>query len=124
MISDSASAGGSGPGGFAVRTEDHDGAVVLSVFGDVDMTTAPDVAKSIEGALEHGPEVLVVDLSGVSFLASAGISVLIDGNRRAADRTRFRLVATGSTTLRPMELTGIAAEFSIHASRDQALRGG
>jgi len=114
----------SAPGGFSVRKEELGGATVLSVTGEVDMATAPELEESIKTALDRGPEALIVDLSGVSFLASAGMSVLIGGNQLAGDRTEFRLVATGSATLRPMELTGIATTFSIHATRDQALSGG
>jgi anti-anti-sigma factor len=112
------------PDGFSVRVEDAGDTVVLNVTGEVDMATAPALEESIKGALERAPETLVVDLSGVGFLASAGMSVLISGNQQAGERTRFRLVAVGSATLRPMELTGIAAEFSIHPTRDQALSGG
>lgn len=112
------------PDGFSVRTESVGDAVVLSVAGEVDMATAPTLEESIKTALERGPAVLVVDLSRVDFLASAGMSVLIGGNQQAGDMTSFRLVATGNATLRPMELTGIAAEFSIHPTRDQALAGG
>jgi len=112
------------PGGFSVRAETHGEAVVLGVNGEVDMGTAPELEESIKDALERGPKVLVVDLSGVTFLASAGMSVLIGGNQQAADRTSLRLVATGNATLRPMELTGIAEEFAIHPTRDQALDGG
>ncbi len=110
--------------GFGVHAERHGDAVVLDVYGEVDMATAPVLEESIKEALGRAPEVLVVDLSAVSFLASAGMSALIGGNQLAGDKTDFRLVATGSATLRPMELTGIAGEFSIHPSRDQALSGG
>jgi anti-sigma B factor antagonist len=112
------------PGVFSVQAEDQGTAVVLNVSGEIDMATAPELAESIKLALERRPEVLVVDLSGVSFLASAGMSALIGGSQQAGEKTRFRLVATGNATLRPMELTGIATEFSIHATRERALRGG
>jgi anti-anti-sigma factor len=112
------------PDGFSVQAEDVGDAVVLTVTGEVDMATAPALEESIKSALERSPDVLVVDLSGVGFLASAGMSVLIGGNQQVGDRTRFRLVAAGNATLRPMELTGIAGEFSIHPTRDHALSGG
>jgi anti-anti-sigma factor len=112
------------PDGFSVQAENVGDAVVLSVTGEVDMATAPTLEESIKEAIERGPAVLVVDLSRVGFLASAGMSVLIGGNQQAGETTSFRLVATGNATLRPMELTGIASEFSIHATRDQALSGG
>lgn len=98
--------------------------MVLDVSGEIDMATAPELEESISAALARNPEMLVVDLSGVGFLASAGMSVLIGASRQAGEKTRFRLVATGAATLRPMELTGIATEFSIHETREHALRGG
>jgi anti-anti-sigma regulatory factor len=52
------------------------------------------------------------------------LSVLIGASERAGDSGTLRLVATGSTVLRPMELTGIAEKFSIYATRDEALAGG
>jgi anti-anti-sigma factor len=112
------------PGGFSVRTDNNDAAAVLRVVGEVDLVTAPELEESIKRELERRPEVLVVDLSGVSFLASVGMSVLIATNQQIGDATRLRLVATGNATLRPMELTGIAAEFSIYRSLDEALAGG
>ncbi|HEY7592265.1 MAG TPA: STAS domain-containing protein [Actinophytocola sp.] len=112
------------PEGFSVQAEDVGDAVVLSVIGEVDMGTAPVLEESIKEALKRDPGVLVVDLSRVDFLASAGMSVLIGGNQQAGEATSFRLVAAGSATLRPMELTGIASEFAIHPTRDQALAGG
>lgn len=107
-----------------MRTDDHGAAVVLRVVGEVDLVTAPELEESIKRDLERRPEVLVVDLSGVSFLASVGMSVLIGANQQLGAGTRLRLVATGNATLRPMELTGIAAEFEIYRSLDEALAGG
>ena len=124
MNSESARTRSEVPGDFSARVENHGGAVVLSVAGEVDLLTAPELDKLITAQLEQRPEVLVVDLSDVSFLASAGMSVLIGGNQRAGEGTRFRLVAVGNATLRPMELTGIADEFSIHPTRDRALAEG
>ncbi len=124
MSFESARTQSAAPGGFSVRVENHDGAVVLSVGGEVDLLTAPELEQTIAAELDRGPKVLVVDLSEVSFLASAGMSVLIGANQAAGERTRLRLVATGNATLRPMEMTGIAGEFSIHSTRAQALAGG
>jgi anti-anti-sigma factor len=124
MNFESAQTQSAAPGGFSVRTGDHGAAVVLRVVGEVDLVTAPELEESIKRDLERRPEVLVVDLSGVSFLASVGMSVLIGANQRRGAETRLRLVATGNATLRPMELTGIAAEFEIYRSLDEALAGG
>lgn len=50
---------------------------VLSVSGDVDMVTAPQVEQDLAALLEQQPEVLVVDLTEVGFFASAGLTALV-----------------------------------------------
>ena len=54
-----------------------DGLVVVSVSGSVDMLTAPGLSESLDSALAKKPNGLIVDLSKVEFLGSAGISVLM-----------------------------------------------
>ncbi|MPZ84996.1 MAG: anti-sigma factor antagonist [Actinophytocola sp.] len=110
------------PGGFSVRVDNHGETVVVSVAGDVDLATAPELGESISTVLERRPGLLVVDLSEVSFLASAGMSVLIAADQQSGEHTRFRVVAAGNATFRPMELTGLTEMFSIYPTRDQALR--
>ena len=75
---------------FAIHA-DRDGLVAtVAVRGELDVATAPELIAAIS-ALEPGYEELVVDLSGCSFFASSGISVLLDENARSAD-AGFRLV--------------------------------
>lgn len=101
--------------------EPHGEAVVLNVAGEIDLATAPQLGESINAAMEQRPETLVVDLSEVDFLASAGMAVLIGCHQQAQGNLRFRIVATGSATFRPMELTGMTEEISIYHTRDEAL---
>lgn len=107
--------------GLSVLVEPHGEAVVLNVAGEIDLATAPQLGESINAAMEQRPETLVVDLSGVDFLASAGMAVLIGCHQQAQGNIRFRIVATGSATFRPMELTGMTEEISIYHTRDEAL---
>lgn len=108
--------------GLSVQVEPHGGdAVVLNVAGEIDLATAPQLGDSIKAAMEQQPGTLVVDLSRVDFLASAGMAVLIGCHQQAKGVLRFRIVATGSATFRPMELTGMTDEISIYPTRDEAL---
>lgn len=107
--------------GLSVLVEPHGDAVVLDVAGEIDLATAPQLGESINAAMEQRPETLVVDLSRVDFLASAGMAVLIGCHQQAKGNLRFRIVATGSATFRPMELTGMTEEISIYPTRDEAL---
>ena len=107
--------------GLSVLVEPHGEAVVLNVAGEIDLATAPQLGKSINAAMEQRPGTLVVDLSDVDFLASAGMAVLIGCHQQAKGILRFRIVATGSATFRTMELTGMTEEISIYPTRDEAL---
>jgi anti-sigma B factor antagonist len=113
-----------GPRGFSVDAEDHGETVVLNVVGEVDLVTAPVLEESITTVLARHPKMLVVDLTGVGFLASVGMSVLIGCNEQAGDSTRFRLVASGASTFRPMELTGVADVIEIYPTRERAMTEG
>ena len=73
------------------------GTVLLEVDGEIDTATAPRLQAGLDEALDaadaEGSRV-VVDLTGVTFLASSGLAVLIGGARRVtALGGRLRLVA-------------------------------
>src|SRR6478609_5839986 len=67
---------------FAVSPTQRGGAAILSVRGDVDALTAPELTQAIVAALDNGPSTVIVDLSDVAFLASAGMSVLVEAHER------------------------------------------
>jgi anti-sigma B factor antagonist len=50
--------------------------VVVAVLGEIDSLTAPKVSTTLHRELERRPAVLVLDLTGVSFLGVAGLQVL------------------------------------------------
>jgi anti-anti-sigma factor len=54
-----------------------DGATVLFVAGEVDMTNSSAFAAAAQEALSNASGRLVVDLSGVEYLDSAGLGVLL-----------------------------------------------
>jgi anti-anti-sigma factor len=61
---------------ISVRTTEHD--CVVSVIGEVDMASAPQLVDALADA--HGR--VVVDLAGVTFLDSTGISALVNARNR------------------------------------------
>jgi len=109
--------------GFEVRESWSDGFLVLSVDGDVDMLTAPQLSGAICEGLEKSPTALVVDLTEVTFLASIGMSVLVAAHEAAtALSVRLGVVAEGPTTSRPMRILGIDAILALHPTLDDAVR--
>ncbi|WP_284741354.1 STAS domain-containing protein [Amycolatopsis sp. RTGN1] len=96
-------------------------ALVIAVDGEVDLGTAPLLRHVLDAALTRAPRRVVVDLSCVRFLNTAGLVVLIDAHRRAGPGTDVRLVATTRSTWRPLQLTRAYERLAIHSSRTAAL---
>ncbi|MDT5229414.1 MAG: anti-sigma factor antagonist [Mycobacterium sp.] len=103
--------------------ERRDGnAVVLSAEGIVDMAAAPALTDQIRAILRERPAALVVDLTAVNFLATAGLSVLMEANRRSEELAiPFRVVAQGPVTVKPMQLLGIDDLLAIYPTVSTAL---
>ena len=99
-------------------------AVVVVVAGEIDMLTADRVQETLIAHLSSRPEVMVVDLEGVCFLGSMGLTALALTERAAREQgVELRVVATSRATLRPLQITGMASELVVYASREQALDG-
>ncbi|WP_225440123.1 STAS domain-containing protein [Amycolatopsis eburnea] len=97
-------------------------AAVLTVSGEVDLLSASVLGDGITEALADPPVLLVVDLTGVSFLASIGITALLEARRRAGAGTRVRVVAPeDSVVARTLQLTGLRETLAVTATRDAAL---
>ncbi|MEU7786581.1 STAS domain-containing protein [Amycolatopsis sp. NPDC049159] len=105
-----------------VTPERVGGAVVLDVAGEVDLLSASVLSEGITAALADPPELLVIDLTGVSFLASIGITALLEARRSAGTATRVRVVAPErSVVARTLQLTGLREALAVTATRDEAL---
>jgi anti-sigma B factor antagonist len=101
---------------------DHgDGSRVIHVVGEIDTLTAPVLRSRLD---EHLPAVrlLVLDLTDVTFLGSAGLAVLV-GAKDEADRQHrtLRLVPGTRIVTRALEATGLLGLFDIAEGVPQAL---
>ncbi|WP_410614752.1 STAS domain-containing protein [Amycolatopsis sp. lyj-109] len=105
----------------SVSLEIRDGAAVLRVDGALDLALAPKLRRLAERAARLCPSVLVIDLTDVTFLASAGMAELVRAHRGPTASAPLRVVANGRITLRPLELTRLTDEFAIYPSLSDAL---
>jgi anti-sigma B factor antagonist len=97
-------------------TRSRPGSAVLEVQGEVDTLTAPQFSAAVDELMNDRDNTLVVDLSGVTFLASSGLAVLIQAAHRAEERgARLRLVVATRAVQRPLEITGTDQLFDMHA---------
>jgi len=96
-------------------------AAVLSVRGDFDALTAPSLAEAIFAAQAEQPSAVIVDLSTVDFLASAGMTVLVDAHQKLTPAVQFLVVADGPGTSRPMKIMGLDSLLALYPTLDEAL---
>ncbi|MGE2833919.1 STAS domain-containing protein [Mycobacterium sp. SMC-4] len=99
-----------------------DGAVVVAAVGAVDMLTAPQLQDVITAAVDRKPSGLIIDLTDVDFLGSAGMQVLMATRNQLGPDTRFAVVADGPATSRPLKITGISDYIEMFATLDLALK--
>ena len=113
----------SAPDSITATVADHDGIVVLSIGGEIDLVTAPALEEAIGGVVVDDPEALIIDLSGVEFLGSVGLKILAATCEKLDDSAEFGVVARGPATRRPIHLTGLDKTFPLYPTLDDALTG-
>lgn len=94
---------------------------IHQVTGEIDTLTAPylsTVLAQVDQTARH----LIVDLSDVPFLSSAGLSVLVDHHERCTARNvTFAVVANQRATVRPIQLTALDRVIPLYASVAEAI---
>jgi len=100
--------------------ERNDGYVVVSLAGELDLYNANAVREALLACCAENPERLIVDLSGVKFIDSTALGVLIEARTRLANRKSFLLAAPGLETRRALEISGLDRHFIVHESVEHA----
>lgn len=109
------------PNNFVVERRTLGDVTVLAVRSSLDMLTAPILTQAIDAAMEQGPAAIIVDLTEVDFLASNGMSALVDAHKKYDDNIPLLVVADGPATSRPMKLLGLDAVLRLYPSLEKAL---
>ena len=85
----------------------EDGMVVLRVVGEVDLATVGRLRDHLDKQVPGAYRLVIVDCTGVSFLAACGIGLLIEtADRALAEGMALWLVANSRVVLRVLEATG------------------
>ena len=95
---------------------------VVEVGGEIDVYTAPQLRERVVELVADGQVDLVLDLSGVEFLDSTGLGVLVGAlNRVRAQDGSLALVLTQERILKIFEITGLRKVFPIFPTVDEAV---
>jgi anti-anti-sigma factor len=97
-------------------TEQHIGDVtVVRLLGALDALTAPIVDERLHSLIAANAVQLVLDLSELSYLASAGIRVLFTAMREARRQSgNLRFVGVQPLVARTLELVGVLPALNIY----------
>jgi anti-sigma B factor antagonist len=92
----------------------EDGSVRVTATGELDALTAPAFRSVLDAELQRRPPELVIDLSGIRFLGSAGLTVLVEAHHAAIDRdVALRLIATTRAVIGALTVTGLIDWFTV-----------
>jgi len=99
----------------------YDGSTaILRVTGALDLALAPKLATLAGRVLRQGPPLVVIDLTGLDFLASAGMAILIRVHRECPPDGMY-VIADGPITMRPLRMTRLTDELVVFPTLAAAL---
>lgn len=93
---------------LSVSTRSVDGYTVVAVAGDVDISTSPTLRSALTEATGDGTGVIVVDLTGVPFVDSTALGVLVGAYTTVRNNGgRFAIVNDHEPVLKVLRITAL-----------------
>lgn len=116
------------PAPFDVHKEQLDGGIeVITVQGELDMNTAPQLEQQLEEVLSDNEASIMLDLSQCEFIDSTGIALIVrswqqlDRNAGGEGKGRLVLCSHNHQVRRLLKITGVESSISMHERRNDAL---
>ena len=108
--------------GLSIRIEQAEGILIANLSGRVDGTNYRDFQDAVGGMLVDGPVGLLLDLEGVSFLSSAGLSSLLSLARKVRKRGgRIAVCSLAESVQAVFRISGFHMVVPAHDTRAEAL---
>jgi anti-sigma B factor antagonist len=102
------------PKPFRCEEDARDGALYLRPQGDLDMSTVPVLEEAIREGIERGQRSIVIDLRGLNFMDSTGLTLVSRYNNESRrDGFNLALIPGERRVMRLFSLTGLAEYFTF-----------
>ncbi|TVM17629.1 anti-anti-sigma factor [Oceanidesulfovibrio indonesiensis] len=107
-----------------VTTEKQNGHLVLRVQGRMDNKTSSEFAEKVERFVGAGEKLIVVDMSGLDYISSAGLRALLNAGMhlRSVEGGLSICCLTGMVK-DVLEVAGFGQMFPVHETLGEALSG-
>jgi anti-sigma B factor antagonist len=110
------------PVALTVSTRNDPACSIVAVSGDVDISTSPDLREALAGVLAAGARAIVVDMSGVRFIDSTGLGVLVGTYTSVRNAGgRLALVNDHAAVLKVLSITALDEVLNVHPTLADAV---
>lgn len=101
-------------GALSLEAQTDGDLLTIRLTGELDLASAPPVEAAVEEGLADSDRRLVIDFSGLSFIDSTGIAILVAamGDPRSAGRLGF-VPSTAPAVTRVLKLTGVEERLPL-----------
>jgi anti-anti-sigma factor len=97
---------------LTIRTAFSQDTYVIAVYGELDVSTVPEVRRELIRAESTSASEIVIDLSALHFMDSTGVHLLVEAHSRSqSDGNRLRLLRGTSHVQRVLEICGMDREL-------------
>ncbi len=108
--------------GLTLSNSTTDGVVLIRIGGFLDGHTFVDLERHFDQVMKAGHRRLVLELSGLSYIASAGVGLFINTNHRLkAEGGRVELVNPSPNVKEIFTILGLDAIFTLHEKVESAV---
>ena len=90
----------------------ENGNVTLTVAGRLDTTTAPELEKTLDNVL-GGTKELVFDMTGLEYISSAGLRVILKAQKAMNARGSMKLTGVNDSIMEVFDITGFLDILTI-----------
>ena len=103
-----------------IVSEKLEGYTLLIASGKVDAVTCPDLDKALNEHLEAGEKNILLDMSGVPYISSAGLRVILLATKRLYGNGKVVLCSVQENVQDVLKLAGFTNVMQIFPDRESA----
>lgn len=90
----------------------EDAKLTVALEGRLDTTSSPELEKSLQESLD-GVSELIMDLSGLEYISSAGLRVLLSAQKIMMKQGSMKVIHVNETVMEIFEVTGFVEILTI-----------